>query len=256
MNEVWVFYPASRDGAIDGVRRTIRGIATRSGWGFNERQTENLGGHPFLRGEDARNLYRRMHRASVAVLSLQAPKAHGPLVSTRPRPAGFLTEIGLRYSVSLRQYCRHKAFFLRLRSDRDREAWVKSYLAWAAGSHCGGTGDPRSLPLHAFGGERHWSRTIATPRGRDAFDEHFGPPACRVDARRLRWTTGPEHGHEALHVAGCPLPTGFHWDVKTDGEPRDFATPTEIWRIKTYVNVAPDCAVRGREPFAKQVPVR
>jgi hypothetical protein len=93
---------------------------------------------------------------------------------------------------------------------------------------------------------------LTNESGRSAFDNRFGTAARRVDQREFAWEHGPFHGRESLQVAGFALPPGFHWDVKTTRE-LVLWTPTEGWRVRDYINVAPDASVRGREPYARQI---
>jgi|CZKU01.1.fsa_nt_gi hypothetical protein len=60
------------------------------------------------------------------------------------------------------------------------------------------------------------------------------------------------HGTERLVIAGLGLPAGFHWDVQNRNAPTYVHTPLETWKVMTYVNVAPDAHVRGREPYARR----
>lgn len=253
--EVWVFLPNTRSsGDVDRVRSTIRRLCRECEWMHHERRTPEFQGRPLVNHEDVRNVYKRMHRTRVAVLSIQAPGAKGPQLLSRPPPSRSPLNIRWNDAVSLRQLCRHKAFFLRLRWDRDAISWASAFKAWASRIECSGTNDPRCLPLHVFNAERRWSRRIATEQGRSAFDTQYGSGARRVDGRGLVWQTGPNHGRDMLQVAGCTLPTGFHWDVQ--GNEIELWTPTEGWLIRRYANIAPDADVRGREPYAKQIPLR
>lgn len=254
-SEVWTFLPEDRSrGEVDRVRSVIRQICGKHGWMYQERRTTNLEGRPLVSGGDASSLYKRMHRTRVAVLSIQAPGAQGPQLLTRPAPLQFPANVRWREAVSLRHLCRHKAFFLRLRWDRDPISWASAFIAWASRIECSGTSDPRCLPLHVFAAARRWSRQLTTMQGRLAFDHQYGSGARRVDGRELRWETGPNHGRDVLYVAGCTLPNGFHWDVQ--GSEIELWTPIEGWLVRQYVNVAPDAAVRGREPYAKQIRLR
>jgi hypothetical protein len=255
ISEVWTFVPSVRaSGDVDRVRTNIQMICRKLGWRYQERKTTQVQGRTLISGEDVRSVYQRMHRTRVAILSVQAPKAQGPHFLSRPLPLRPPAAIHWRDAVSLRRLCRHKAFFLRLRWDRDATAWASAFSAWATRIECAGANDPRCLPLHVFAAKRWWSRKLTTEEGRAAFDDQYGAGARRVDDRSLEWQTGPNHGREILHIAGCNLPTGFHWDVQ--GSEVEVWTPTEGWLIRKYVNISPDADVRGREPYAKKIPLR
>ena len=247
--EVWIFFPkSSGDGRVGAARNTIRTLCRERGWALQERPVPPTA--PVIAAEHVKQVYQRVHRARVAILSVQEIGAAGPVFLTRPqsRP-GAMARDDLR---SLRQLCRHKAFFLRLRCDRDHSGWASAFSAWLGRTECCGSADPRSLPLHVFAAEGTWSRRLASAAGRAAFDDRFGSSARRVDRRDFAWEHGPSHGREPLQVAGFLLPAGFHWDVKTTRD-LELWTPTEGWRVRTYLNVYPDASVRGREPHAKQI---
>jgi len=214
------------------------------------RRTTKLDGRALVRSEDAQKLYRDMHRARVAVLSVQAPAGVGPQLMTRPRMRG--KPIRWKEAYSLRLLCRNKAFFRRLRWDRDSQDWAPLFAQWSDRVGCDGTSDPRCLPLHVFGCEHGWSRRLLQSPGREQFDEEFGTGFKREDRRARAWLRATaDHGRETLHVAGLRLPRGFHWDVQA--EDVELWTPDEGWRIRQYLNVFPDAGVIGREPFAKRL---
>jgi len=249
--EVWVFSPKSpRDGRVDEARTTIRELCRQFEWPIQERRLPPS--TPEMAGEHIREVYRRIHRARVAVLSVQEVGARGPLFLTRPRTPGWRPARDDWYS--LRQLCRHKAYFLRLRCDRNHAQWASAFTAWLGRTACNGLADPRCLPLHVFSAERSWSRKLSEPLGRAAFDDTFGTAARRRDRRDLAWEHGPFHGRDPLNVAGFALPAGFHWDVKTERDV-ELWTPTEGWRVRRYLNVAPDASLRGQEPHAKRLKI-
>lgn len=157
--------------------------------------------------------------------------------------------------MALDTFCRHKAYFIRLRWDRDLATWASVFAGGLEAVGCDGPDDPRCLPLHVFRPRGSgWSKALGATHGRAAFARDHGPASCRTDAADLLWETGPNHAGEPLAVAGRALPAGFHWDVQGTGQ--EIWTPTEGWLVRQYINVAPDAHLRGREPFAKPIPLR
>lgn len=247
--EVWVFRPREKTAAADQAVEAVKDVVRSRGWGPPQlMSTSVVKGHVLIKGHDASSLYRRMHRAAVAVVSVQAPDSSGPFVAMWPRSDNMHSS--LRDCVSLRQLCRHKAFFHRLRWNRDARSWAGGFERWASEVACAGYPDPRCLPMHVFASAKRWSRALLTSEGRQQFNLNFGHPA-RTDDRGLRWESfGPFHGGDVLHVAGHELPRGFHWDVQAE-ESVVMSTPIEEWLVRKYVNVSPDAHVRGQEPKAK-----
>src|SRR5688572_11206810 len=125
--EVWVFLPVRHSSEVGRVRAVLIEECKRRGWTWMERPTHAENGRAVVDGEDAGNVYRRMHAMRVAVLSVQHPNEGGPQILARPKKYG----ISWRDAFSLRYLCRHKAFFRRLRCDRDLASWAASFDAWA-----------------------------------------------------------------------------------------------------------------------------
>lgn len=247
---VWIFRPDRDGGRSKPPIRAVQDACRERGWPVEVRRTTGRDGRALIRPEDARKLYRDMHRARVAVLSIQGPGAPGPQLMTRPPQRS--RPLRWKEAYSLRLLCRHKAFFRRVRWDRSSRSWVPLFAQWLDGEQCDGPSDCRCLPLHVFSCERGWSRRLLETNGRRGFDAKYGPGSRRVDRQKRAWEHATEHhGHETLQVSGFELPRGFHWDVQA--EEVELWTPNEGWRIRRYVNVFPDAGVIGREPYAKRL---
>lgn len=154
--------------------------------------------------------------------------------------------------VSLRELCRHKALFSRLRWDRPAGGWPGRFERWLAEEGCDGVDDPRCLPLYVFE-EQGWSKPLLTATGRSHFDGRFGGGQSRNDRRRRLWKRGPPHGRTCLTVAGAVLPTGFHWDVNAPRNPVELWTMKGGWTIDNYLNVSPDANVRSMPKHARPI---
>lgn len=247
-NEVWIFFPESQSAQTADLRKRLRQECRAREWQAQERPARPLrtrAGELFIiRGNDAVDVYRRMHRSWTAVLSIGAAQ-----VSLRARPRDIT-----RHLRALGNYCLYKAFFMRLGADGDASVWIAPFERWAASVGCENEYDPRCLPLHVFASGLDHRLSVA--EGRAAFDHHHGAGRRRQDDEQRHWSLDPSayHGTDSLHVAGCGLPTGFHWDVRGDKRGTSIWTPTEDWIVSQYVNVSPDAHVRGRPPAARRMP--
>lgn len=203
-----------------------------------------LDGRPrqLVSGTDAANLYRRAHRAKVAVFV-----AGKPFVPLRPDP------VGPKHTLLLTRFVRYKAHARRLPTEKtDVSIQLDSCEAWRRTTECEGGHDPRCLPFPVFDTGH---ADLDERQQRQAFDDHHGPGARRVDDRGLTWSLDPKafHGREELHVAGRKLPRGFHWDVSVSDGPKMLTTGTDRWRVFRYINIAPDAIFRGRKPYAQRI---
>ena len=242
--EIWLFQPG---GASSNVKRMIKSECSSRGWrpltlrrttSARSREGRLLG---LIKGEDAINLYKRVHRARVGVF--QIGDAH-VLIKPQPRPAA-------RDYVQLRGFVKHKAFYFRIpQNDVDSQlsSSLTAFRRWLDETWCDGEGDPRCLPFHVFETEFE-TDNLFSAQGRSAFAQMHGPQSSRVDYRQFRWKRpqGAYHGSETLHVGGCDLVRGFHWDVSNEGAKRNVATISGTWEIPRngYVNVYPDAHIRG-----------
>ena len=246
--EVWVFFPEGSRGEVSELRKHLKRECQPRGWAVQERPTRVVRTRAaelqLVRGPDAVELYRRMHRARLAVVGIGT--AQICLVPAKQRsPEGSLR--------SLRRFCRYKAFFVRLDvGEVNPVQWFTPFSRWLDETHCEGDYDPRCLPLHVFTCD---DMPLDSAPERAAFDGRYGAATSRLDADRRRWRLDPTayHGSETLGVAGHVLPQGFHWDVRPErGGGATLHTPVETWSVRTYVNVYPDAGVRGRAPFAER----
>ena len=245
--EVWVVFPEAKRSATSEVRDRLRKECRNRSWWIQERpsRARRFNGRPvqLLSGRDAANLYRRAHRARVALFV-----AGRPLVPLTPD-----VTIRIERTVPLIRFIRYKAHARPLPTvTADVSRQLDSCEAWHRSTKCEGGRDPRCLPLHVFASQR---TDLDERTQRQAFDGSHGTGACRVDNRGLTWRLDPKnfHGRERLHVAGCELPSGFHWDVSVPNGPRELATGTEHWLVSRYINIAPDAHFRGRAPYARKI---
>ena len=231
------------------------------GWEFQARKTGRISTREGRRlrsisGEDATNLYRRIHRARVGVW--QVDDAHVP-VKPDPRPV-------VKDYIRLSRFVEHKAFHARISTTDFHDRWpslLTEFVEWLGQTGCNGEGDPRCLPLHVFA-TRLETSALSTQEGRSIFANVYGRQSSRVDKNQLHWNrpTGSFHGQEVLQIAGRNLAQGFHWDVASPGTTQRITTTSEVWEIsaKGYVNVYPDQHVRKGKlaklllPIGKQKP--
>lgn len=238
------------------ARNAILAQAAVRGWAVREHRTRieatpRMGRLPYLSNEAADTLYSHLHRARVAVVSLQRPRGRGPHILRSPPTGGSL--VGRDDYVSLREMSRHKGFFVRLRWDGSPTSWFNAFAGWAGRVHNQGHRDPRSLPLHVFHPQQVRSRDLLHAQGQVDFRQTYGAPQHRNDDRDRSWQdTKVWHGQTELQVAGQPLPTGFHWDVQASNVRLE--TFRSVWLVLKYANVTPDGHLQNpRKPNVKQL---
>lgn len=186
---------------------------------------------------EAERLYRAVHRGFDAVF--QAGQARVLL-----RPTG---AIEASNTTSLRNVVAHKAFFVQFDGLTSPSDVFIEFDAWSRETHCESHRDCRVLPMHMFSPGRDWKR-LSTRAERDAFERTHGTPTRLVDAKARHWNqTTAWHGKDSLTVANRSLPTGFHWDVVSDGNTSRMSSLTATWRFErgSYLNVSPDGHVRA-----------
>ena len=250
--EIWLFFPVEKRSATAAARDTIRRDCRERSWQYQERSVrrEPNGRGGFVRiveTRDAVAVYRRMHRARVAVLHMDRPR----ICKISPDERA----ISRDDTMSLENYCRYKAFRASGQSISDFvPAWIANFELWKEGIHCDGEHDPRCLPFPIFDANDTY-KYLDDLEGRQKFEEaHYCRGRGRNDQRQLRWELNPRvfHGHDQLTVAGKELLRGCHWDVENDtGRPITIDAPLATWVVNSYVNIFPDGTIRGTPPRAK-----
>ncbi len=242
--EVWLFYP--KDCSL-GFKNELSTTCLEQGWKLVQRHTtitRLATGRPLRKvcPEDATNLYRRIHRARVGVWQIgDAEVPASPVAKNNPRSY-----------LPLHRFVLNKAFHRKIRTSSFPQKWndsVADFLSWLQCIGCEGTRDPRCLPFHVFM-SRIDPRELEADAGRSQFARaHRLEGGTLRDSRNLDWAFGSPHGHHSLQVAGCDLPTGFHWDVSCTSKGRTWSisNTSEIWRVRRhgYLNVSPDAHIRG-----------
>ena len=245
--ETWVVFPETQRDATSAVRSHLRRECRNRSWQVQEKTSrmKRLNGRPrqLLTGADATNLYRRAHRVRIVVFVVGRPFVPlGPDVPVRPGQ-----------TISLASFVRYKAHARRLPTETIHvSSHLDSCEAWRRRIECEGGHDPRCLPFHVF--DTPHVNLDEGPQ-RQIFDDAHGSGAQRLDNRGLTWRLDPRgfHGREGLHVAGCELPPGFHWDVSVPSGPKILTTGTDRWQVFRYINIAPDAHFRGRKPHARKI---
>lgn len=252
--EVWIVFDEGRRVETRATREVLRRACAGREWPVVERPlrptrvTADGRIKRLLPGEHAWELYRRMHRAAVAVLSLDGD------VQVPTDPEADTTRD--RTLLSLRRYALYKSFYVNLAGcTGDLVAWIGEFDSWCDCVACEGEHDPRCLPLHVFKGH-HEDQDLACEAGRAAFNRQHGGGASRVDGVGRTWSMNPHayHGHPRLHVAGRLLRAGMHWDVRPPRRgPVRVVTPKEVWEVWRYINIYPDAAIRAARRYARLV---
>jgi hypothetical protein len=240
---VWVLYDPPSAKQRGDLKSLQRECASR-GWPLREQRAERLrsaAGRPLsiLDQRNAHELYRSLHRGRCAfVVFAEIHVRRDPRVRADP---GSLIQI--------QDFMRYKTY-----AERANATWTADDFAafcdrveqWHGESRCESDRDPRCLPFQTFN-RGSGSFDLDTAKGRTRFDEEFGPPTRRIDARRLAWnSTKAYHGRDQLAVAGCALRPGFHWDVSGAGRRVRVMNSVEVWEVdgRGYMNVYPDAHLR------------
>jgi hypothetical protein len=246
--ELWILFTEPERGTAD-LRRHARNNAARRGWAVREQPfgvVRNGRGRPnmLLRQSAAVGLYRSVHRKRVGILDLSPDDR--PEVCTHPVPA---TAIGRRFYRSVAEYTQYKALYLPVRGVDDAavSAALGEIERWVGEVHCGDCHDPRCLPFHLFEADH---RRLDDADERDRFNARYGG-ASRVDDANRSWKLNPRDFHavqdqDRLHVAGCDLPLGYHWDVESREADFQLCSPEKVVSVRRYahVNVYPDGTMR------------
>jgi hypothetical protein len=250
---VWISHPPkSIDKRIQLLIKSIASTCVSQNWGLELREYQIINNRGVISGQDSHDLYQKIHRSRTAVVSIQPPNAAGPILFDRPIQAIRGRAIDFKKTISLRQFCINKAYFYKMRWDRNIHNWDSGFHSWTSRTHCEGILDPICLPFPVFCAEDHWPKSLRFTDSRRDFNHQFGTND-RLDLRKLIWKTREMHGTEIVNIAGFNLPRGYHWNVNSSLGLTQLFTPTEIWEINSYVNVTPDACIRGRLPFAKRI---
>jgi hypothetical protein len=197
----------------------------------------------FLAPRDAYQLYKRLHRERLLVISfttvfIRRDPSRDPAVR--------------KEALTLSTFVDHKAHFELVRGESSIDPTFDRFAASLAETVCEGEDDPRCLPLHVFTTDRLWPQ-LRDQAGRRAFRKRYGPPRERNDDRGRRWARaerGAFHGRDILVIAGCELAAGIHWDVSGGRGAADrLTTANEVWKLgrQGYINVYPDAYVHATD---------
>ena len=245
--EVWVVFPHTERVSTAAVRERLRKECHSRSWKMQEKTShvQRVNGRPLqlVTATDAVNLYRRSHRVRVAVFFAGRPLVPLSLDAQAVRFGQFM---------ALASFVRYKAHARRLPAEpTDVSHHLDSCEESCGEMDCEGSHDPRCLPFHVFTTK---CADLDEQQQRRRFDDVHGTSARRRDGRNLTWRPDPAlHGRDRLHVAGCKLQPGFHWDVSVSDGPKTITTAMEQWRVSRYINVAPDAHLRGRKPYAWKI---
>jgi hypothetical protein len=249
---VVVVLPERDSSDVRCLRRRVRDKASSSGVEvvktFRARRGSVVGEAwkgpvEFLAPGDAYQLYKRLHRARLLVISFTT-------VFVRRDPSR--DPAVRKEALALSTFVEHKADFELVRGASSINDTFDRFAASLAQGSCEGEDDPRCLPLHVFTTDRLWPQ-LREEDGRRAFRKRYGPPRERSDDRGRRWARadrGAFHGREALVIAGCELAAGMHWDVTGGRGPAGrLTTANEVWKLgrQGYVNVHPDAHVSASD---------
>lgn len=252
MNGIWLVFRRTDRTATSEVRQQFRRLCIDRGLDFQERPTEPAtlfeGRRCGLLSADAAfELYKRLHRPRVAVVSLDPD----PWVSLHPDAR---LAIRLERLQRLSEFLQYKCLYEGMSTQGDPAAVVHRAAEWTKRSDCDGDHDPRVLPFFLFKSSTELDLTIDSDR--ENFSALHGSPARRTCSRNLTWEVNANafHGTETLQVAGTSLRRGFHWDVQVGRSAGvNITTLDAVWNVSRYVNVFPDGVVRGRPPFARRL---
>src|SRR6202035_5490157 len=132
-----------------------------------------------LAGKEAEALYKRTHRARVAILCFS-----GVVVCLDPRLED--RDVRERVVIDLQTFCLYKAFYQRVSRPGShwRPDWMLEFEGWIQSLECVGEHDPRCLPLHIF---KSRQMKLGQEEGREAFGHYYGKGSVRVDDGEREW---------------------------------------------------------------------
>ncbi len=247
--DLWlVLPPPPQPPAVGRLARDLRTAAAAAGISnlsevVAHRQRE-AGREPFLvlSAVDVCRLYRRAHRARVAVVALAGARVQRD-ASERASRTG---------SEPLESFMQHKVLYRLATRPVEVPTILRDMSTWYSCTQCEGQNDPRCLPRQVYRDEsglplnsveerRVWE--AAQRKGAVAKATH-----ARIDGHGRVWQRGEYHTLDLLQVAGATLPVGMHWDVQFTRQDR-VSTGWETWTfgLRTYGNIHPDAYVRGKQ---------
>jgi len=253
---IWVFYSEDDKTCTRSARALLRKKIAAKNWMLQERVTKSVRGPGGgkLNVADPRDviaLYRQAHRSSVALLVAGSIR----FCTEPPEDKAIRRDITL----SILRHCQYKAYCGNWPGNSDDlDTFIAGFDEWLKAIHCDGDTDSRCLPFPVFKAKMDFNN-LTDPDYRATFDmAHHNEKTGggRSDDLGLVWETHPRdyHGHETLTVAGRALSRGFHWDVQNgNGKPTKMGSPTEIWQVRTYINIYPDGKIVGRAPYARKI---
>lgn len=228
------------DGETKGLQKIVNEWAADGGRKLSTARVQSAKskeGHVLnlLKPDDVRAIYRLCHEEHVLVVALVAARVQLD-ISERPSKPG---------SQPLEEFIRYKAHFTRPVDDEGIRGVLDDLSVGERG--CEDFRDPRCLPFAVFAPQRMLDLTIAKSR-KEFKRTHKVPGSATslVDAGDRQWSVGEFHTMDLLHVAGCVLPLGFHWDVETRRK-WTILNGWERWTLPgtKHVNIHPDGYVRG-----------
>ncbi len=244
--EAWLILREDEKKTLTESRRIFRDLARSKGWKIQERFSgpQNVNVSPsgreirreLLKGRDAYDLYRRLHKARVLVIT-----SHCILLSVKPGASSH------RYLVSLDEFVKYKAILRECQAIPTTAEFFDGAVRELESITADDLDDPRSLPLHLMSPQIPTG--LGTGAGRRAFNSQSGSPGERsCDGWRWKRDRHAQHGREQLTIGSTRLEAGAHWDVSQvkRGSRREFPAVIKTWLIerKGYINVYPDGFIR------------
>jgi len=246
--DVNLFFPRQDRDATAALRKHVEEVCKGRGWQYLPRSVPTIRtreGRPIalVARDVAAGLYPRVHRSRVATLVIGSD----PRIPLHPQETEALR---FKRHVPLRRFVAYKSCWIRIPNDPTNDSWVGTVAGWSERIGCESDHDPRCLPFHVFSGD---GRDLENPERRRAFDDRYGPGSERLDEQGSTWTLNPReyHGQESLHVAGCALRRGCHWDVTA--EEWRISTPVGVWWVNGHVNIYPDAHVRAHGQGVRKI---
>lgn len=209
-------------------------------------------------GEEAHNLYRLLHRSSVAVI--QTGTAY---VKTKPRSQ----TVRKKELIPIEQFVRYKSYFAFVDPNNFGDGlnrFLKQADAWSKLEAIHSITDPRCLPLHVISPETIHDG-LDTAIGRKNFRQLHGSNPYKSHGQRFVWNSARDHHakqpKDALKIGGFSVPLGRHWDVNHQRRGKsgvEISNSMETWVVSNggHINVYPDAKLRGTKTTRKLQPLK